>query len=317
MKIVFIGASRFGLLCLDKVYNLEFCEVVGVVTSSQTFSISYKPGGVTNVLYASFSDYCVKRQIPCFTISNGMKDDCLFNWVAGLNPNVFLVVGWYYIIPKRFRFLAPAYGLHASLLPKYSGGAPLVWAIINGESETGITLFQMDDGIDSGPIVSQSAEPIYPDDTIATLYARIEQRGLELLEKAIPLMVNDTLEIHPQECYNREVMPQRSPKDGCIAWTQDAAVIDRFIRAQTKPYPGAFTKLNGAKLIIWSGELKTDSGEDYCSTVPGTVLKQSSSYLVACGQGYIKLKEVNYKTQNYTEDDLSKLLRGGGQRLGV
>jgi methionyl-tRNA formyltransferase len=83
-----------------------------------------------------------------------MNEPGLFQTVTSWNPDAFLVAGWYHMIPKIWRNLAPAYGLHASLLPDYSGGAPLVWAMINGETKTGVTLFQMDDGVDSGPIVA-------------------------------------------------------------------------------------------------------------------------------------------------------------------
>ena len=99
------------------------------------------------------------------------------------------------MIPKRWRELAPAYGLHASLLPDYSGGAPLVWTMINGESETGTTLFKMDSGIDSGPIVGQKAEPIWNDDTIATIYERIESREIELIERYLPLLAFDSVKL--------------------------------------------------------------------------------------------------------------------------
>ena len=147
--------------------------------------------------------------------------------------------------------MAPAYGLHASLLPDYSGGAPLVWAIINGETKTGISLFQMDDGIDSGPIAGQKEEPNYPDDTVATLYARIEERGVELLRDKMPQLANGTLKLQLQNETKRRIMAQRSPKDGLIDWTQDEKSIDRFVRAQTRPYPGAFTTLETKPLHIW------------------------------------------------------------------
>ena len=95
------------------------------------------------------------------------------------------------MVPKSWREIAPAYGLHASLLPKYGGGAPLVWAIINGEKETGITPFQMDDGVDSGPIAGQIQEPIKTGDTIATLYARIEQSGVGVVARNFTSLPNN------------------------------------------------------------------------------------------------------------------------------
>ena len=88
-----------------------------------------------------------------------MNESLLIEKVNAWKPDLFIVVGWYHILPKSWRNLAPAYGMHASLLPNYSGGAQLFWAMINGEKKTGITLFKMDDGIDSGPIVGQKNNP--------------------------------------------------------------------------------------------------------------------------------------------------------------
>ena len=149
-------------------------------------------------------------------LERSMNKPGLFEAVAEWKPDMFLVAGCYHMVPKRWRELAPAYGMHASLLPDYSGGAPLVWAMINGETKTGISLFQMDDGVDFGPIAGQKEEPIYPGDTIATLYDRIEERGVELLRNKLPQLANGTLKLklQLQNETKRRIMPQRSPKDG-------------------------------------------------------------------------------------------------------
>jgi len=175
MKLVFIGAGHFGLRCLELVCGLPEVRVTGVVTAPPVFSISYRPTGVTNVLHAGVAGDAEAQGVPVAILQQRMNESGLLESVQTWQPDAFLVVGWYHMIPKAWRALAPAYGLHASLLPDYSGGAPLVWAMINGETKTGITLFQMDDGVDSGPIADQSKEPIHPTDTIATLYPRIER----------------------------------------------------------------------------------------------------------------------------------------------
>jgi methionyl-tRNA formyltransferase len=253
MNLVFIGSSSFGLRCLETCLQLPEVKVVGVVTAPKTFAISYSPSGVTNVLHADVLTIAQARHIPARTLERSMNEPGLLEAVAAWKPDAFIVAGWYHMVPKTWRGMAPAYGLHASLLPDYSGGAPLVWALINGESKTGITLFQMDDGVDSGPIAGQREEPILPNDTIATLYERIEDRGLELLREALPRIASGSIKLYQQDESKRRVMRQRSPKDGLIDWTKDAKFIDRFIRAQTRPYPGAFTTLNGKSLTIWRG----------------------------------------------------------------
>jgi len=314
LRLIFIGASKFGLKCLQRALKVPDLRVVGVVTADQTFTISYAPSGVTNVLHADLASLAASHGIPVLRLRDSMSDRELLSSVEALLPDAFLVVGWYHMIPRRWREVAPAFGLHASLLPDYSGGAPLVWAMINGESKTGVTLFQMDDGVDSGPIAAQAEEPIRSDDTIATLYARIEERGLELLDRTLPLLIAATLHLEPQPCSGRRVMPQRSPEDGRIDWTRDASFIDRWIRAQTRPYPGAFTEFEGQRLIVWSAAIDTE----ICAKAdPGAVVKGTDGrYVVACSNGFIQLCEVSHGTQTFTAGTLATLLRGGGQRLG-
>jgi len=252
MRLCFIGASRFGLRCLQRVVDLAGLEVAGAVTAPRKFSISYRPQGVDNVLHADVEAFCQERAIECTVLTSSMNDSQLIERVRGWAPDVFLVAGWYHIVPKAWREMAPAYGLHASLLPDYRGGAPLVWAIINGESRTGISLFQLGDGVDDGPILGQAETEITAIDSIATLYARIEDLGLALIDRHFPQLAAGTAVLTAQDESRRRVFPQRGPEDGVIDWQQGAARIHDFIRAQTRPYPGAFTPVGLEKLTIWS-----------------------------------------------------------------
>jgi len=314
MKIVFIGSSEFGLKCFQTCLEVPQIEVVGVVAAPETFTISYRPQGVTNVLYADVSGLAKANRIPFVRLERSMGDSLLLESVTTWKPDAFLVAGWYHMIPKSWRELAPAYGLHASLLPDYSGGAPLVWAMINGEAKTGITFFQMDDGVDSGPIAGQLEEKILPDDTIATLYARIEQRGLELLREILPTMSTGTLNLIMQDELKRRVMPQRSPQDGWINWNNDAEAVIRFIRAQTKPYPGAYTTLDGKELHIWSATLANPTKD----LVIGQVKRIADDiYVVCCNESAITLTEVSYELKTYSQPELGLLLLEGGQNLGI
>jgi methionyl-tRNA formyltransferase len=313
MRLVFIGSSEFGLKCLKACLEIPAVKVAGVVTAPKTFEISYRPQGVTNVLHADVAGLADANNIQAVTLERSMSDPSLLEAVAAWKPYAFLVAGWYHMIPKQWRELAPAYGLHASLLPDYSGGAPLVWAIINGENKTGITLFQMDDGIDSGPIAGQREEPIYPDDTIATLYARIEKHGLALLHKALPKMAGGELKLIPQDETMRRIYPQRSPSDGLIDWTQDEQTIERFIRAQTRPYPGAFTTLDGKPLHIWAVTMASSSA----ASETGQVHRHDENkYTVSTRGGSIELEEVSYESEIYTRCELGRLFGGGGRDWG-
>jgi len=308
MKIVFIGSSKFGLRCLEECCNSSNIKVVGIVTATEVFGISYRPEGVKNVLHAKFVSFAESNGIPIQQIKKTMVVENLFKEVAAWKPEAFIVAGWYHMIPKKWRELAPAYGLHASLLPDYSGGAPLTWAIINGETRTGITMFQIDNGVDTGPIVYQLEEPIYSDDTIATLYARIEILGQNLLRVVLPKMASGLIKLKYQEESKRRIMPQRSPSDGLIDWSGDANKVERFIRAQTKPYPGAFSIYFKNKVYIWKAKAQTTLIEGCNGTI---YINEKGEVLVKCGNGSIKLENISIGTKNYEYKTIALCFNNG------
>jgi len=270
MRIVFIGSSGFGFRSLEKIIDISRCKVVGIITNRQTFRISYSPHGFKNILYADLSPLAKKNRIPIFLMKDKMSDPRIVGAIKRCLPDLIVVIGWYHHIPKIIRDIAPVVGLHASLLPDYSGGAPLVWAMINGEKKTGITFFMFDKGVDGGPIIGQKQECIRIDDTIGTLYSRIERKGIKLLQEYLPRIADGNVKLRQQDESKRRIMPQRIPEDGEINWNNDVLTIYNFIRAQTKPYPGAFTYRKGKKLIIWESRL-CSLGGTFGS--PGQVLK--------------------------------------------
>ena len=306
MRIVFIGASAFGLKCLRAASTIAGCEVVGALTAPRKFSISYRPEGVENVLHADISSCCRSLNIPCLLMENGMNDLQLFDELSRLQPDAFLVAGWYHMLPRTWREMAPAYGLHASLLPDYSGGAPLVWAIINGESKTGITLFKFADGVDNGPIVGQSETPVADDDTIATLYERIERLGVQLITEHLPRLAAGSAELKVQDESKRRFFPQRSPEDGMINWTKSNQEIHNFIRAQTKPYPGAFTFWKGEKLTIWKSRIINNHAES--ASAPGEVLDDRNGLLIRTGMGTVEVLLLRYKDNEASGSEFRRTL---------
>jgi methionyl-tRNA formyltransferase len=284
MKIVFIGASKFGARCFLELLSIPDVDVVGCITAPQTFSISYNKAGVTNVLHSDMSTLAAEHDIPCLTLQGKMSDPSLFSFVEKLKPNAFVVAGWYHMIPAQWLSFAPAYGLHASLLPDYSGGAPLVWAIINDEKRTGITFFEFANGVDNGPIVGQMETQITDADTIDTLYSRIEDLGLALIRNYMPALANGTAVAQIQDEARRRVFPQRSPADGEINWGQSARSIYNFIRAQTKPYPGAFFIFNGKKCTFWSARLT-----DYVELDAGELAFKGARLFIGAGDGDVEI----------------------------
>jgi methionyl-tRNA formyltransferase len=155
------------------------------------------------------------------------------------------------MVPKKIRDIATygTWGIHASMLPNYAGGAPLVWAIINGETETGVTLFKLDDGVDDGDIIEQEIIVIENVDTIKEVYEKVIIVSKTILLKALKNI--SKIVFKPQDKSKIKVFPQRKPQDGELDLTKPAQEIYNFIRAQSSPYPGAFIKTSdGKKLII-------------------------------------------------------------------
>jgi len=164
-------------------------------------------------------------------------------------------MGWYYMVPKVIRDLAKygAWGIHASLLPNYAGGAPLVWAIIEGQKKTGVTLFKLSNGVDDGDIIQQISFSINENDTIKEVYENATKISCEIL---IEVMKDESKIIfRPQDKSLIKVYPQRNPQDGKIDWNWDIERIKNFIRAQTKPYPGAWFEIEDKRITIWEADI--------------------------------------------------------------
>ncbi len=254
-NIVYIGSSMFGLECLKALMSLDEVQVTGVVTNCKEFEISYSKEPVKNVLYANVRTFCEHNSIDCYVMQTNMKEYDLEKKIQEWEPDMIFVAGWYHIIPKNIRKI-PHYGVvgfHASLLPKYRGGAPVVWAIINGETHVGISLFRFDDGVDTGNIIVQRKIPVFFRDNISDVYAKIQSKGIKIIKSSILGYLKGQIIPYKQEMCNEYInqWPQRCPKDGEIFWENMTPIaLYNFIRAQTFPYPGAFSYIGKKKIVI-------------------------------------------------------------------
>lgn len=263
MRIVFFGATELGYECCRQLVNSGE-EVVGILSIPREFSISYSHQPVTMVTHRSFEDLAAAHRIPLVHVAGDMNDSRHADTLRIWQPDLGVVVGWYYVLPRRLRdlFQKGVVGIHASLLPKYRGGAPLVWAIINGESRTGATLFYLDDGVDTGDMIAQVEFDVEKTDTIKTAYEKATQASLTLLRDNLPLIASNQAPRFPQDHRAATQFPQRGPQDGVIDWSWNPDQIRNFIRAQTKPYPGAFSILNGKKITIWDADVSEAREEE-------------------------------------------------------
>jgi methionyl-tRNA formyltransferase len=258
MRIVFIGASALGYTCCEAIINAGY-SIVGVLTLGKEFSIKYKNqtqrSHVKNYLYKDFNDFTIRNNVPVVTATEPVNES--YQVVEKWKPDLIVVIGWYYFIPQSIMKLPPkgVIGIHASLLPKYRGNAPLVWAMINGETETGVSLFYIEKGVDEGDIIGQKSFTISEQDYIADVLQKASDASVELLRENLPLISADKADRLSQDHTLATIFPKRSPEDGLINWEWETKKIKDFIRAQSKPYPGAFTIINNKKLIIWQAEI--------------------------------------------------------------
>jgi methionyl-tRNA formyltransferase len=212
--------------------------------------------------------------------------------IREVDPDLIFVVGWSQLVMDEFIGLPQhgVFGMHPTLLPRHRGRAAIPWAILSGLAKTGVTLFQIADGTaDSGPIVGQVEVPIAPDETATTLYDKVTAAHLDVVREFVPKLLDGTAERLPQDTRRASSWPKRAPADGIIDWETRAPYLHDWVRAQTRPYPGAFTYLGEDKLVVWRARPVELREEAPAGTVVALEGKQA---VVACGEGGLVLEEV-------------------------
>lgn len=209
--------------------------------------------------------------------------------VRALEPDLVFVVGWSQLV--RGDLIATAregvFGMHPTLLPRHRGRAPIPWAILSGLAKTGVTLFEIvDPTADSGPIVGQVEVPLAPDETATTLFQKLADAHVELIRRYVPELVTRSAPRIPQDDRRGSWWSKRTPADGIIDWDTRAPYLYDWVRAQTRPYPGAFTYLGDEKVVVWAARPVPFEGE----AAAGTIVAEGP--VVACGEGALLLQEV-------------------------
>ncbi len=267
-------------------------KITGICYVGEQFQISY--GSVRNVRVADVPGWAASRSIPAiqFSSMSDLEQKARFH-VA----EVALAIGWYHMIPAKVRSIFPhgCLGLHASLLPRLRGAAPLNWAILSGAKKTGISLFQMEDGVDTGPLFAQQTVPIGDRTDVGDLVEASAVAACELIAKSLPLIVGGSLKARPQSGVPTYGL-QRIPADGLINWRDSAEALDRLIRAVSRPYAGAFTGLEQKKLVIWkarplAGPVVVHGVPGQFFVHPGDSTEGGGSMCVMTGCGMLNILE--------------------------
>lgn len=313
MRLLFLGYHNIGYICLEALS--DFCrqygdEIVAVVTHADD------PG--ENLWFNSVRDLAFAYYHPVYQPADP-NEPRFVEVMRGLEPDFVFSCYYRRMLKKPFLDLPRrgALNLHGSLLPRYRGRCPVNWVIIEGETETGVTLHYMEEKPDRGDIVAQKRVPISLDDTAFTLYSKMTAAAGELVRETYPLLRAGTAPRIPQDHRQASYFGGRRPEDGRIDWRQSARQIYNLVRAVTHPYPGAFTTYQGKKLFIWQGTIWDELPPPEAR--PGEIIHclPGAGVLIATGQGGFLLQQLQFEGQ--PELSRPELARPGllpGQILG-
>lgn len=286
MRTLFIGGTRRGFQTLSALLQAG-ANVTGIFSLRQD-------DHETDRFEQPIQQLAAERGIPCYE-TKWLKDrDYAAILREQIKPDIAYIVGCRILIPPEL-YEIPACGMlavHDSLLPEYSGFAPLNWSILNGEEHTGVTLFYLSEAMDSGDIVYQQPVPIGPDDTAAEVYERVCQATVDVVLAAYPLLASGTAPRITQDDAKRTFTCSRSPADGQIDWSKSTQAIYNQIRALGRPYPGAYTFLGLKKVTIWAAR-PMDAAPRYVGRIPGRIIGRVAPEVhVLTGDGVLRLLEV-------------------------
>jgi methionyl-tRNA formyltransferase len=283
-RILFFGYSEVGYECLDLLVG-RGDDVVGLFT--------HQDNPNENIWFKTPAIAARDRGIPVST-----PDKLTPDWVARiteLKPDLILSAYYRNMISTRVLALAPlgGFNLHGSLLPKYRGRAPINWALLHGESRIGMTLHRMVRAPDAGAIVDQEGVDLAPRDTAEQAFRKVLPCARRVLARQIDALLAGTAKETPQDDSQATYFGGRTPEDGRIRWEQTSLQIFNLVRAVTDPYPGAFTDLDGGRLMVWWAEPESPPTVGARGR-PGEILSLTP-LLVATGDGALELTRIEWR----------------------
>jgi len=281
MRVVFIGCVDFSFQMLSHLLTLPEFELVGVVTRRQSdFNADFK----------SIEPLAESAGSPCF-IAKGNDQNEMADWIKELNPDVVYCFGWAYLLSKEILKIAPlgVVGYHPALLPKNRGRHPIIWALALGLTETASTFFFMDEGADSGDILSQVKVKITSSDAAGSLYKNLSDVARKQVSQFTAQLAGGNSPRIKQNHSQANYWRKRGKNDGLIDWRMSAGNIHNLVRALTHPYVGAHCLYLGGDRKVWKCEWLPLKGK-FANIEPGKVLKvRNKRITIKCGEDAVVL----------------------------
>lgn len=306
MKVVFMGTPDFAVGALEALVEAGH-EVVAVVTQPD------KPKGRGKEMQQTPVKACaLKHNIEVFQPVK-IKTPEAVEVLKGYGADLFVVAAFGQILSKEILDM-PRFGcvnIHASLLPKYRGAAPIQWAILDGEKETGVTIMQMNEGLDTGDMLTKVIVPIEDTDTGESLFDKLAEAGAKLLIETIPQIEAGSLKPEPQDDSLSTYAKMIKKEMGFIDWKKDAVVLERLVRGMNS-WPSAYTHFNGKTLKVWETEVEPGNH----NTAPGTVVEVTKeSIKVQTGKDLLVLKQIQLEGKKRM--DVAAFLLGYKVEIGT
>lgn len=318
-NVVFMGTPDFAVGTLRALLGSEKYQVQAVFTQPD------KPKGRGKSLQMTpVKEVAVEAGIPVYQPVK-IREAQWVSVLRELKPDVIVVVAFGQLIPQEILSL-PEYGcinVHASLLPKYRGAAPIQWAVINGEDETGVTTMRMDAGLDTGDMILKEIIRLAPDETGGSLFDKLSAAGAALLLRTLDVVSDGTAVYEKQPAQSpTPYAAMLTKQDGEIDWEKSAAQIECLIRG-LNPWPSAYTKYRGRTLKIWAASVEPENGERAASEVkaePGAAVEVTKNTLkIRTGDGLLSVLELQPEGKKRMAVDA--FLRGYpveiGERFGM
>lgn len=300
-----MGTPEFAVPSLDILVQ-NGIKVVAIITAPD------KPAGRGNKKQKlPLKDYALEHNIPLLQPTN-LKSPEFLEELKSYNANLQIVVA-FRMLPEAVWNMPKlgTFNLHASLLPNYRGAAPINWAVINGDTETGCTTFFLKHKIDTGDVIMQYKEPIHSEDNVGTLYSRLMNNGAQLVLDSVRQIENDEVILSPQQELAESKEAPKIFKDTCeINWNQDSTTIHNFIRGLS-PYPCAWTTINDKTCKIYTSEIITEIPEDINVTIEegkNYITDNKKHLYFKTTNGFISVKDL--QIQGKKRMDVESFLRG-------